>query len=719
MAAGANALQKLEFGTNRGLVSNQTAHDCDPQSFVTYLDVMNDVAGRRSKRPGKGSAKGANAGFEISALHEFARTDPTTGIVTYYIFRTFNTKIQRWTGAAWTDTVLPSDYGSVTSAAWVFKNFNNRCFAVNGPNHFIYFDGSTGPTDGREWYYVGVDASPFAAGYSPLTGTEYTTGSVAITQGTPNLVGTGTTWVVGYNGKFIDILGVRYTIATVNSTTTITLKENYKGTTVAGAGYAIFTGLMDWSEPPKYTYCYRNSRTSHLSNPAPITQVSEKDQAGRTITLTGIAYSAAAYKNGYDQIVIFRTPKNGATLVQIGNGGTIANANSAGSTTFTETFSAPETYLDRDLLSAEVPKFNYRPVDGSGNPLGFTSLGEWSGRLFAIAPRSSLVYFSGAPEEIPLGMPEECWPPKYTIRCSEPKGMIEVGTGGDGDSLIIHTAFGDRAVVGYDPLSFRARRIETRKTEGFQGGSTVVNGSLVELHRDKRLIDYGQGKDLGREIQDRLLACSAAAFTKSRIAWHSYGDRDLLFVSVPKAGGSASNDGTFIYDYDLEERAEWSVGFSSFVTIHNTSSGELELWAGTPAGDVFRLMDPSVFTDAGANIVPQFKSATWRPFGENGRGELQWIQIFTSEGGAFVGKIYLDEEPNLTDPDARGVTLAFTLNSTETQTAKGKKRTWKPAKPYNFNALNLEILFPSTAANIQIEKIICAAKQVNEPEGVV
>jgi hypothetical protein len=719
VAIGANDLVKLEFEKNSALFSNQSAHDCDPQTFVTYLDVMNDVAGRRSKRPGKGAAKGANAGFEISALHEFIRVDPTTGVTTQYIFRTFNTAIERWTGAAWANSPLPSTYGGVGSSAWVFKNFNNRVFATNGANHLVYFDGSTGPTDGREWYFVGVDAPAVAAGYSALTGTEYSTGTVAINNGSKNLVGTGTTWVAGDVGRSIDILGVRYTIASFISGVSLTLLEAYKGVNVSGAGYTIYRGIMDWSQPPQYTYCYKNSRTGHVSNPAPVTQVTEKDQVGRTITLTGIAYSAAAFQNGYDQIIIFRTPKNGATLVQIGNVA-IPNLNSGASTTFTETATAPETYLDRDLLSTEVPKFNYRPVDGSGNPLFFSSLGEWSGRLFATAPRSSQLYFCGAPEEIPLGLPEECWPPKYTLRCVEPKGMVEVGTGSeDTDALIVHTSSGDRAIVGYDPLSFRLVRIQTRKSEGFQGGSTVVGGNLVELHRDKRLMDYGASKDLGRQIQDKLLACSASAFTKSRVTWFSYGDRDLLFVSVPKTSGSASNDGTFIYDYDLEQLCEWSIGFSAFATVHNTGTGEIELWAGTSAGQVFRLMDPTVFTDAGANFQPQFKTATWRPFGENGRGELQWIQIFTPEGGAFVGNVYLDEEPNLSDPDARGATFAVTLNETRTQSAKGKKRTWKPPKPVMFNALNLELIFPSTAAAIQIEKIIVAATRINEPEGLV
>jgi hypothetical protein len=731
MAAGASNLQIYEFEKNRALVSNQTAHEADPQTFVTYLDVINDVAGRRKKRQGTGVAKGGNAGAEITQLHEFLRTDPTTGVETYYIFRTFGVKIQKWTGAAWADCVLPF---APASAAWVFKNFNNRCFATNGKDHLICFDGSTGPVDGREWYYVGVDAPAVAPGYAALTATDYITGTVSVTNGSNLVTGTGTAWVIGgsWSNRWIDISGVRYQISVVNSNTQITLTAPYKGVTAAGLGYAIYSGLMDWSEPPFYAIAYKNATTGHYSNISPKLHITEKDQVGRTVTLLGIPYSAAAYQNGYTQIQLFRSAKNGITLVAIGGAnGVIPNANAGGTTSWSETAGPPSTYRDVDLTTLEAPLTkNARPVDASGNPLGFLSIAEWAGRLVAICPRKAAMFISGAPEDVRLGLPEECWPAEYSLRVNGARGMVELGTGGDSDQLVVHTASGDTAMVGWEPTQFRLRRIETRSSEGFQGGSLSVGGSLVELHRDKHLMDYGDrrqlqvgnlsgsGNEIAIGIQDKLDACNAAAFTKARLKWFSYKSKNYLFVSVPTAGGSASNDGTFVYDYDLEDMYQWSVGFSAFTTVHNVATGELELWAGTPGGDVFQLL-ADVWTDAGANIAPSMKTAWCRPFGENGRGQIEWIEIYTSEPTAFSGKLYLDEEPNLTDPDVKGTAFVFDPPQTQYQSAKARKWKWKPSRPYIFNSMQLEIIFPNTATEIRIEKTVVAVRRINEPEGVV
>jgi hypothetical protein len=732
MAAGASNLKVYEFEKNRALVSNQTAHEADPQTFASYLDVINDVAGRRKKRQGTGAPKGGNAGAEITALHEFLRTDPTTGVETYYIFRTFDVKIQKWTGAAWADCVLPF---APASAAWVFKNFNNRCFATNGKDHFVYFDGSTGPVDGREWFYVGIDAPAVAPGYAALTGTDYIAGTLAATNASNLVTGTGTVWVIGgsWSNRWIDISGVRYQISVVNSTTQITLTAPYKGVTGAALGYSIYSGLMDWSEPPFYAIAYKNAG-GHYSNISPKLHITEKDQVGRTVTLLGIPYSAAAYQNGYTQIQVFRSAKDGITLVAIGGAnGVLPNANSGATTSWSENAGPPSTYRDVDLTTLEAPlTLNARPVDATGNPLAFTSIAEWAGRLVAICPRKASIYISGAPDDIRLGLPEECWPAEYALRVNGPRGMVELGTGSDNDQLVVHTSSGDRVVVGWEPTQFRLRRIETRHTEGFQGGSVEVGGSLVELHRDKRLMDYGDrrqlqvgnlsgsGNDLSLAIQDKLDACNAATFTKARITWFAYKSKSYLFVSVPKTGASASNDGTLVYDYDLENFYEWSLGFSAFATIHNTATGELELWAGTPAGDVFQLL-ADVWTDGAglANIVPSIKTAWCRPFGENGRGQVQWIEIYTPEPTAFSGKLYLDEEPNLTDPGVKGTAFTFDLPQTQYQSAKARKWRWKPSRPFIFNSMQIELVFPDTDTEIRIEKIVVAVRQLNEPEGVV
>lgn len=785
-------LFKYEFNRDGALVSNQTAHTPEravsalstpnaprSDSFVAYLDMINDVAGRRKKRQGTGAAIGASAGAEITAVHEFLYTDPVTNVETLFKFRTFGVKLQKWNGAAWVDMVFPTGFVPASSR-WTFRNFNRTCFATNGVDHFLKFDTAIGTVDGREWFFVGVDAPAVAPGYDALSNLEYTTGAMSVTNGSPTV---GAAFPALWNNtdfptKWIDIAGVRYQLntvahfgATIAGTVTVTngntgvvgvgtsflslfvgqlirvggvnatilliasdlaltltapwsgataggatiavgpvgtLTSGYAGPTATGLTYKVYQGISDWAEGPRYAIGYKNSRTLHVSNAGPVVQVTEKDQIGRTIRLTGIPYSAAAFTNGYDLIQIYRSAKNGFNLVALF--ATIPNANSAGTTTFTETTA---TYLDSHLSKQEAPiTINARPVDTSGNPLAFIAVAEWSGRLFGLTHNE--VRWSGAPEDVPYGNPPECWAQKYTLPVSAPRGLIELGTGDDSDQMIVHTGYGDRAMVGYDPLSFRLRKIKTRAAEGFQGGSVSISGNLVELQKDKRLFDYGSGTDLGRDIQDKLNACNPLTFTqKARVFWFSYKNKDYLLVSVPKTGASAVNDGTFVYDRDLDCWYEWSVGFSAFALTHNTTTGDLELWAGTPAGNVFNLLTDT-WLDVAAHIIPTFTTSILRPYGEDGRALVQWIQIFTSEAGTFTGSLFLDEEPNLTDPDARGTTFLLTAAETRLRTAKNKTILWKPSRPYYCNALQVALTMPDTTTEIVIEKLIVAVSNAAE-----
>jgi len=181
---------------------------------------------------------------------------------------------------------------------------------------------------------------------------------------------------------------------------------------------------------------------------------------------------------------------------------------------------------------------------------------------------------------------------------------------------------------------------------------------------------------------------------------------------------SAVNDRTFIYDYDLENVYDWSLGFSAFCSVHNVATGELELWAGTSTGDVVQLLGTAT-TDNGVNIVPSLKTAWMRPAGENGRVQMQWIEIFTPETAAFTGKLYLDEETNLTDPGAKGTAFTLEAPQSQYQSAKARKFRWKPSRPFIFNSAQIEIVAPSTAADIVIEKIIVCVRIVNESQVVL
>jgi hypothetical protein len=121
-----------------------------------------------------------------------------------------------------------------------------------------------------------------------------------------------------------------------------------------------------------------------------------------------------------------------------------------------------------------------------------------------------------------------------------------------------------------------------------------------------------------------------------------------------------------------------------------------------------------VFLDAGSNLAPSVKSAHWRPAGEMARFQLTEIAIFTAETNPFTGKIYLNEEPNITDADALGYQFTFLAPAVQYQSAKGRKYTHKPTRSVVFNALQLEVIFPSTSADTAVERILIEAVPLAE-----
>ncbi|MCR4330741.1 MAG: hypothetical protein NUV49_02580, partial [Patescibacteria group bacterium] len=76
---------------------------------------------------------------------------------------------------------------------------------------------------------------------------DYTTGSIAITNGTTTITGTGTTFAAYMAGMYLEVTdttvagwGYPYKIASFSSTTSLTLEQNWQDTTITGAAYKIF-----------------------------------------------------------------------------------------------------------------------------------------------------------------------------------------------------------------------------------------------------------------------------------------------------------------------------------------------------------------------------------------------------------------------------------------------------------------------------------------------
>ena len=707
----ANNTKTLTWNGASRLASNVSARTvADPQTYVEYVDLITDGAQRIRKRPGKGASLGAVAASPITALHEFERVHPTTGAVTYHIFGVINAGgfIYKWNGAAWAAETLPVVDGvaKITSGAKpVFCNFNNRCYFVNGVDEMIVYDGTS-------WKLAGVIAPVAAATYAPLNLPAqgiYNTGTVSVVEGSPTVTGVvPAQWTTGgaWNLFYIDIDGTRYQISTVATqgdgaaiAPVLTLTEGYKGATASPLTYSIYTGLQSWGDnPPKYSWAYYNPTTGHVSNRAPITEITEKNIVNRTITLTIAATQdhQDAYGQGYTKIKIFRTASEGNQLAAIDT--SVDNVNSAvASISFPET---TLTYQDTKLTNLAAPlNTNTAP------PSALSSLTAHLNRLWATRPSDPTntppdtprTYFSAVAGEIPFGVPEESWPRRFARSgISQPKDVVTMGADSPQNALVIVANDGNYTVDGYDNRSFTdPYRLPMRTTGGFFRGTLVFDGRLVQMYRDKRLLDTQAG-DLGAPIQDKLNRILPGYITQTRFANFAYENSSLMLVSYTHSG--TTNNYSLVYDWDNGRINEWNFGITAAATVHN-ASGALELWVGDATGAIYSLLVPATWQDAGANFAPHFKTSH---IDFDRRVMLCHARLYVGPTGAealttWKIKVFKNE-------DTVGTEYTFTPSPDLFQSAQGREMIVNFPEPIFAEVFQAEITFPSADQDLYVER---------------
>jgi hypothetical protein len=590
--------------------------------------------------------------------------------------------------------------------------------------HFTYtFAGGTSPATGNIsatvqrliWRLAGQAAPTAAPTYSLSTNDPpYNTGTVSMTQGSNAVLGIGTTFTSGMAGKTISINGVIYTFKTLadggfTDATHMTLTENFKEATAAYA-YNIFRGVGDWLTGPRYCFSFYNPTTGHSSNVSPVLEVTEQNQFGRTITLTiaGSAENTAAYNNGYTQIQIFRSPGNAFTLVAIGEK-TANNATGAAITYVETAVKFADTYLTTDLA----------PFDSNGPPpAGISCLAFHQDRAWALTIdgrlRFTLAFF-----EQPFGVAVESWPdlPQFSRVVPQPSGMLVVGGSSVSETIIIQTARGDYSIDGFDPLTFRVFRLKTRYSGGFLYSAASVDGTLVEFYRDKRLMVFPGGDDIGLAIQDKLSTIRDSLLNKVRLHWFAAKNRNLLLLSVPSTGSSTANDYTYVFDLDKGGVAsEWNAGFSAFATVHDVTTGELQLWAGDSTGAAYHLLGGGS-QDAGANFQPVVKTSILRPGAEEMWSELAYVELYVHDAtNPWTGRVYIHEQTNSGATDGTASSFTFRAAPYKGQSAQGKKLVWTPTHTLRMRteALQAEVTFPNENAPNWIEKMVLGFKAAEE-----
>lgn len=577
----------IEIDGRGALVSNVSAHDASPQNFVSFVDLITDLAGRIRKRPGIGAVKGAVAGAPVKSMWEYTYASPTTKAVTRWLMRATDQIIQYWTGAAWSTMTLPtfSTTGTTTPTAngtWIFENAKNRCFAVNGLDDMIVFNGTV-------WHLAGCDGPISPAGYTKGGTFIATTGgahTVTATQGSPTVTKTGgAAWdgagpTYFMTGRVIEINGARYTISSIDGADTLTLTEGFKEVTYIGALYSIFYGLGDWDLSPKAAYAYYNPTTGHCSNiraatltSRNITEVTEQDQVAQTITWVNLVYDPSAYANGYTKIVLFRSPQNGNILQALSR--TLVDINNSaapGSTSWPETaISWPDTALD---------KFPAPETKLAKPPIGLTAIKYFAGRLWGVT--GDHVYYSLADADVlgEYGVSEESWPATQYVIVNQTRGLKTIGGASGEDNLVVQTADGDWGITGYDRLTMFAYPLGTREGGSYHLGALGTRNNLIEFVGDKRLVGI-DGTDFGLPIQDKLDTINESVIASVRLHRFSWMSRNFMMLSVPvtgavKAQGTIVMTGLAVADETFRVGAQtftWKAargGTAGWVTIGAT-----------------------------------------------------------------------------------------------------------------------------------------------------
>lgn len=707
---------RITLDGSGGLVSNVSQHSGKRGSFVVFRDVITDVANRIVKRDGTGASLGSVAGTEIQILHEYVYVD-TNGASNYYWLGAIDSGSYIYAstdgGATWAGQTLPIT--PTAGGRWFFLNADNRVFAVNGKDAMIV--GVQTSANTLTWRKAGQAAPTAAATYSLTTNdTPYNTGTISVTQGSSAAVGIGTAWTTGaaWVGKVIAINGVNYTIATVTTGTAMTFTENFKEATNAYA-YNVFRGVGDWLTGPRYCYAYRNSATGHLSNVSPVMEVTEQNQFGRTITLTiaGSAENTTAYNNGYDQIQLFRSAKNAYTLVALNE--YLANNGAGSAITYVET---AVKFADTYLTDLQAP-FTKNGVP----PTGLSCLAFHQNRVWGLRPSDGRYYLTLALHESNYGVVTEAWPIQvegqlFSRFLPEASGFVIVGNQTSAtESLIVQTPRGDYAIEGVNPFTFNAVKIATRRSGGFLYSATDVDGQLVQFYRDKRLLAFPGGDDVGIAIQDKLSLVRDSLLSKVRLFWFAAKNRNFLLLSVPASGASTANDYTYVFDLDKGALAyEWNLGFSAFATVHDATTGELRLIAGTPGGAVYRLLGGAT-QDAGANFQPVIKTSILRPMEDDSWAELAYVHLYVNDAsGTWTGRVFIHEQTNTGATDGTVTAITFRAAPAKSQPAQGKLlvATFTHSKRMRSNAFQVEVTLPSQNAVLWIEKLVLGFKTAEE-----
>jgi len=125
----------------------------------------------------------------------------------------------------------------------IWDRINYIQYQTNIPEYFFQYNNEVNifPVPSTAGYTI---TQQYKRRFKDLSQADYTTGTLAVTNGSTTVTGTGATFVAGMVGRWLQVAAPSgdnewYEIAGFTSTTVLTLKNAYQGATVSGASYTI------------------------------------------------------------------------------------------------------------------------------------------------------------------------------------------------------------------------------------------------------------------------------------------------------------------------------------------------------------------------------------------------------------------------------------------------------------------------------------------------
>lgn len=343
------------------------------------------------------------------------------------------------------------------------------------------------------------------------------------------------------------------------------------------------------------SYCYRNSKTGHVSTPSPLSNILTPATGHNAISFA----VEASQESGVDQIIFFLTEDGGDIpylVIDCDDGDTTYVANTTGT---------KYIYLaltDRDTLTPE-PIYNYPPPEMD---LEFVFIHK--DRIFGIV--DGQLRFSGY-ETCYIGQPWESWPVLNQLnvpnKSDRAVGGISTQVGavvfGKLDSYLLSGTPSDKASSPNNPIALTEHMEPLKWSLGIKYPKTAVDTPFGIIWTDQtgRIQNWtfsGMPTEIGLPLRSEIKAMTGAL----KACWFQHGKNGGYYILTN------GTETLFLMVYKSDETGELQFGFGkSDISLEDiaTATFETQRFFFTKTDKVYELLDPDTAGDgwaAGTNI---------------------------------------------------------------------------------------------------------------------